>query len=835
MIGAASVLFLFISSTASAQTAQRENRELEQWLEDRGLDDLLLEQFESRLESTTEFAEREQIAKRLAGLYGRKLLSIDGNAQQLIDRTRELIQIYPQFESGRLRVAMLHARYLENEKLFREWFRDGAEFADKAQLEKTMRTLDGDLSSALTALTLRSEELYAAEQLSRDRRDSEQQRQMIEAEALHCQFLAGWSRYFLALLIDDDRTVLLDESERSFREFLQLDQQTILSDFDSRWFDFSSVWHVRAVSGLAAIAAARKDESQSAHLYGLIETNAVSRESREAAIRFRYLGHCYCKQFAAATNVIRNRKALQSMSREGRIRLWLTVKETMRAIESKDLEQLALTGLTRNMAGEFLVENSERVDALKSSETFESCWVRGYLEFWKSENGDASAADRANALLSKAVSLGTLDGNPADVARCRYLLAWLMLKQRDLKNAIGLFSQVADQLADVDPQLASESAWFAASTSIQAGKRGLGSMNDAWNRLERFVRQWPDSPHANTAGFEKLKIELRSMPPTDAIGRLREVPRGDQNYGAALLEVAAQNYRLWESRSNDPAAVDDLKTACDEVQSSGATSSLQKVRSNFLLINALLRTPASSNEEMESLLIRSATILNQLEDSRDTNVELLYYRLQFQQRDNDSEGVLASANKIVETGKGTRFELPALIQLAQYHDSKLAGAVTKSRQQRIEAAVDVYQKLSQRLGASVDQLKASSNARVAFSRLGELYQLAGRSVESEKIFQSLSDLFPGNAGYLRNLAASKSDRDPAASVKIWKRLAAGSEAGSDMWFESKLELAKDLGTRDRDAAIKLLKQTMQLGGDSSPQWQRAYLGTIEQLTGETRQ
>jgi hypothetical protein len=408
-----------------------------------------------------------------------------------------------------------------------------------------------------------------------------------------------------------------------------------------------------------------------------------------------------------------------------------------------------------------------------------------------------------------------------------------MLKQRDYDSAIEVFTEVSQQLTEVDPQLASEAAWHAARTSMQSGKQNSGGMNDAWNRLERFVRQWPDSPHANRAGFEKLKIELRSMPPVDAIERLREISRGDENYGASLLEIATQNFRLWES-DNRKAKLQGLRKSNEDVQSSNATNPLEKVRGNFLLMNALLRSKGESNEEFELLLERCESLLGQANEPGLAEVELLYYQMQFGQKSGDTEEVYAAATRIVNTGAETRFELPALIQLAKYHDAKFSSASTPSPEQ-IAPAIEAYERLSGCLGHTPDKLKSSANAKVARSRLGELYLLAGRDAESEKIFQPLSDLFPGNANYLRSLALAKSKRDSNGSVQIWKRLAAGSEAGSALWFESKLELAKSLAMQDRQAAVKLLKQTKQLGGDDSSQWQETLREKIEQWTQGERQ
>ena len=809
------------------QIEDRENEKLESWLQARKLDGLLQEQLESRLESTNNLSLRQQIAKRLATLYGKRLFSLDGDPQTLLKRTRELIEIYPGFESGRLRVAMLHARHLESETMFRDWIRAGAGLDKKNELETTLETLDADLSSALSALLRRSEDMFAAGQLTRDQRNSDGERQAVEAEALHCQFLAGWSSYFLAMLREKDRDVLLDQSELRFREFLQLDKETVMLDFDARWFDFSSAWHVRSIAGLAAIATARGDESLSLHLYKMIESNAITRESRESVIRFRFLGYCYCGKYEDATNVVRDRKGIAAMSRAGRVRLWVTVLDTLTASGSAELKRFALTGLTRNMAGEILVRELEKKDQATTQTSFESCWTAGYTAFWKSENGEPFAAEEATQLLTKAVLLGG-DEDLADVARCRYLLAWLMLQQNKTEESIPIFSLVARQLATLDPQLASESEWMAAKTAIRLGGGKAGQTNDAWSRLERFVRAWPDSPHANRASFEKLKIELRSMQPSDAIERLKEFSAGDENYGAALLETAAQNYRLLQSDPNNENGFSSFQSACSEVVSSRSTNAGQKLRANFFLADALLRKTPPNFVELQVLIERSQALLDQVDEPGTVRNELLYYRMRCAKSQRDAETLIEVATAIANDGKGTRFELPALIELAQHYDTNLSDE-TSADSENLNATIDVYQRLSDRLGNDAEKLKASANARVAFARLGELKQIAGQTAQSEKIFQTLTDNFPGNANYLRRLAISKSSRDVDAAKQIWQRIAAGSDAGSDLWFESKLELAKMLAGQDSDSAIKLLKQTMQLGGDMPESWKQSYEATMEEI------
>ena len=813
---------------------------LEQWLEQRGLDTVLMQQLQSRLESTSDADKRTQVARRLANLYAKELLNGEGPANELIKRTRDLIAIYPQFESGRLRVAMLHARYLESETQFRDWIENGAPSQARVELQKTLTELDDDLSGAILALSNRSEELFAAQQLdgtpSRLQREVGSERQQVDAETLHCQFLAGWTRYFRALSASKERQQILEKSELGFREFLQLDPQTVLSDFDSRWFDFSSAWHVRATAGLAAIAIARRDESQSNYLYKLLDSNAISRDGREAVIRFRFLAHCYCGQYAEAANVLRASDAIGAMSREGKIRLWATVLKTSKVMGLPEVQQIALAGLTRNMAGELLVEQLTDVglksiqDKALKEKRFEIFWIAGYAEFWKSIEGDEIAAEKANDLLSKAIQFSSDETNAIDQARCRYLLAWLTLKDRNFPQAIQAFSEVATQLETADPQLASESAWLAASASIDFAKQNPAQISETWNRLEHFVRSWPDSPHALRARFEKLRIELRSMPAKDAIGRLEEIDEADENYSAAISEMVAQRFRIWERQPNE-STLNRLRQSSEAVQISDQTNSLQKTRAGFLLTGAVLKSENADLDEVASLLQRCDRWLGQVKEPEQAIVELLYYRWQLQQRRGDSEAALTTVSELVQRGRNTRFEIPALIELAKDRDAKIDEKTEKAvTKEAIEQAILVYQQLSDRLGREPEQLRASANSRIAYARLGELKQMAGRDNESETIFQTLVATFPDQAGFLRSLAIAKSKRDATAASDIWRRLASGSTAGSDLWYESKLELAKGLSEDDHDAAASLIRQTIQLGGELPPRWQEEYGAMLFELS-----
>ena len=644
---------------------------------------------------------------------------------------------------------MLHASYLTSENRFGKWFRDGAKQVERTAVLDSLTSMYADLSSALAAFENELEDLSIVADLRRDRRSVDMRRKELDVEVLHCQFLAGWTNYFLAILRPEDQVELLKRSDECFREFLQLDRSTPLVDLDARWFDFSSAWHIRAMAGLAAIAVCQQQPRNANHLYSLIGSNADTRDVRESVVRFRVIALGYAGRFQQLLDVL-SPEQIQSLSRQSKMRLYVSTAEVSRVEDvpetiARKLDQIVLVGLTREMAAELLETQVASVN-LKLGESFESSWILGYRQFCKLNAGDASALQLANEALTEAVSLANVNGIqsyssvPSDVARCKFLLAWVKLKRGDVEIAIDMFSDVAEVLASVDAAVASESAWMAAKTAARVGLRDSTQVNRAWDRLERFVRRWPESPHVAEASFEKLKFELRSMRPDEAIQRLREIPIDSEVYVTSLLESVTQHYRLWQ---DDPSneTFEQLEQACNRVQLESRSTAEQQVRSCFLVLDALSRSPSPDDPTVTRYIDNCKRLMEQVSDTRLMTIELLYYRMQLADRQGEIDSVISLARSIVVSGRESRFETPALIRLAKDHEQRLLSGETVDEAAKQEAIQD-YQRLSQLLGDDRETLQSSGNARVAFARLGEWQIQSARTGESERIFQRLVDLFP---------------------------------------------------------------------------------------------
>ena len=88
------------------------------------------------------------------------------------------------------------------------------------------------------------------------------------------------------------------------------------------------------------------------------------------------------------------------------------------------------------------------------------------------------------------------------------------------------------------------------------------------------------------------------------------------------------------------------------------------------------------------------------------------------------------------------------------------------------------------------------------------------------MFNILNRLFPKNKSYLVNLGRAHSKaNDFEAASPVWRKLAVGVEAGTELWFESKLNLATSLfKTGNPEDSQTLIAQTIRLSPEMPEKW-----------------
>ncbi|MFG0257279.1 MAG: hypothetical protein ACF8GE_05195, partial [Phycisphaerales bacterium JB043] len=189
------------TSHAQPETPSRHDERLSSYLEQHGLDALLGEHLERRLQRTRGDA-RESLSRRLVELYGRMLENAETleERQRLERRSRDLLDVVGEASSMQLRLELSRALYERLEQIVERWRIGRATPEEIASTLESLRTI----ASELHDIGVRSDQ--EATRLQR-----EEERSGAEARAVISQrledaqrrrsfafYLAGWSNLTIA-------------------------------------------------------------------------------------------------------------------------------------------------------------------------------------------------------------------------------------------------------------------------------------------------------------------------------------------------------------------------------------------------------------------------------------------------------------------------------------------------------------------------------------------------------------------------------------------------------------------------------------------------------------
>ena len=243
----------------------RESRLLDQYLKSRNLNRLQIRQVEIELSRELDRDRRRALAIRLARLYEQRLLfrqAVDADGG-LPSRAKNLMQQYPIVASLNLRLAILHAQYVDAQARFESWWDEGRIPAGRAELIDRFFDLQRQLDDLQDLNQLELDQARAAPDLEEQEIIARARRlAIIENRILHTHYLAGWANYFLGVLPYDNDDQRLKSAGDNFVTFLQLESDKPAEQYDAKWFDFASIWNIRAVVGLAMVLGRDRSLSQ---------------------------------------------------------------------------------------------------------------------------------------------------------------------------------------------------------------------------------------------------------------------------------------------------------------------------------------------------------------------------------------------------------------------------------------------------------------------------------------------------------------------------------------------------------------------------------------------
>jgi len=821
-----------------------QSEQVEDYLARIGAENLLLEHLESTTASQTNQDSRRQLGGRLLGLYAKRMMSgRTTDDSRWREKSEQILATYPQLDTNSIRIAILQSKYRERETSFRNWWKSGRNSEQRTVQQELWRDLNTELKNLNQAMEAAYEDQIAAVQSQGGDVDSAE---IIRAEELllHNHYLLGWTSYFLAILSPDDLKSNLRNSDAWFRDFLQLELNKPLTEVSETWFDFSSPWQVRALVGLAMVQRGLNYPSECKYCLDLIETNSTDQRTRDLRYVWELNSRLYLNDYAGAVELVDSIAASNQLSRNGRISYWNTVLEAGLAtsnsakIIAQRFRSKGLTGLAREFQAaqiaDFLKQNQLQLnDAFVENEkSFEALWVSGLLDFHFAQvDGQPELLATAKSKLANAVALVSDSAHPLDVEKCKFLIARIDHLHRNYDLAADAFLKISQTFEQADRELAAESQWLATRALAELSRRDSRRLLDTNRAIDAIIRRFPGSTYAKRAEFEKLLINLANVPPEEAIKRLLTVAPENINFPVAMNEIVKRRYEDWlqhfqkKSDQESQKIISLVESELDYRRLPNATDE-SKVKSILLVIDAMLRHTDLEPVQIRIRLDVAKKLLQQTGSLGNLYFEFRYYEFLFANRGGDPEAARQHAIWLSENAKGTRFEKSALVLLAQTADQSFRDSVANNSAtpQSREKLIAVFQRLVTVLGSSHQTLVSAPNARIAYARLAELQLKNGATDDAIPKLNTLKELFPNNQNYLSSLGRALSVAGRFKdSTTVWRRLASGTRAGSELWFESKYNLAVGLfETGNRDDSQNLIVQTLRLSPQMPAKWKQRF-------------
>ncbi|MEL7497930.1 MAG: hypothetical protein AAFN77_09995 [Planctomycetota bacterium] len=827
-----------------------------------GLVDLQIKHLESKFQSAQDPVLKKAVAGQLLQTYAQQVMSNNAANLRAVEKLKTMVFEFPDLATPSMRIVIAQADYLENERQFRDWQIKGSRLDTLPPLNRRWQTLIDDLDRIDRDL----QEVYEDQLTILRAVDEEIPRAtgrlaVLESELARTTYLRGWSRYFSGVINPGRRIDEMRQSDQHFRKFLQLDPKSVLLELKPKWVDFSSLFQRRALVGLAMCQRGLNHPDQSEHCFSLLDQEAGGTGFAGSLHRWKLNARVYVNDFSGLDQLLNDASEDQRLTQLDRTKYWsevwrasLSVRQRAQRVALK-LRQAAINGLAREFQAVTIREMIESESIPSEQPVFElvknpflAHWVQGYLD-WESAsllNDDAATEKRVRARqhLQTAVEIANEQVAEIDQMICRFLLLQVQLADANdvaaWQSAARSLESLASQFGEKDRlELAAFAQWLSANALAKASQFRNDVNVNAVAAIDRLRRRYPGSPFEDRAELLKLELIARQLTDAQAIRHYQQVAPDSPNAVPAAIEIVKYRLRQWNAllrkgnlNEEDRQELQRRWQAFEEgVRKSRSIPSVDKVQLAMINLQAaagLLRRPSSTRDEIDSLLDRirdDLTLLSQ-ESEYDQQYQALLAQWHFHQCDaairfDDFETAKTSQAWLFQHDQGSGLHRSATIELAHWIDEQYGSG---ARSVSLDQAVDIFGELVELLGDSDEVLQQSSNARVAYFRLAQLYKRRGESNTAGEMVTRLVGLFPKRKDYRKLFAQTlQGAGDVGGAYQQWKMLAAAETAGTDAWYEAKIGAIQSLMAGGKtDDARKLLDQTKRLSPTIPERWQSLF-------------
>ena len=832
------------------------------YLERHGLQQLLAVHLEQLLEDQTGAA-RDDLVLRLAGLYAQLLESTDDPALRvaLEERSRKLLSAAPPNTAQELRLALLRGSYRSAERVAED---HRLRQSDPEQVDRAKATL-AELIPKLRQLRgqLDDRSKLAERRLTRSGGSSA----VIlseEAERYHrllaqCTFLNAWALYYQSWLNerpDNARaaellfaTLLETESSRPQPEDISVDLRSIEAI-------------ARSILGMALCKSLTASSATALRWVELLEDERTHELLHEQSPAWKVAIHLEHGEYRAARAVLEAVQANQVLPLP-----WVRLA-AVHALEaepnSEHATALARWAVAQLAAGgelEQVLDLAQRygANALGTS-GFAMRYVRGVQHYQHARDihGNdrpsvdeelASLYERAVSELDAAVAEPDAQGYPKAAAGCRWLIAWCRYFQSSFLAARTAFERAAETLSSDDGP---EALWMAVvclDKVVQAGD-GEALARELAELIDRFLAQYPSNPHAPRLIVKRAQAAEQVSPA--AVNELLAVPQNSEAFGDARKQAALALYKLFRRSSGEQrvsygqeylvVAIGLLTSDQPDVPAAGQDER-QPYLSQFIARCRRVLEVALSEEVQQPAAARMALdALDALRGGGDAAApyrdEIDYRRVQERLYEGDAKSAAATGDRLWAGNPGSLWSRAAQRALFKYAHRRFAA--DDADDQALDLVVRAGQRILSEFEGSVEALDRPSVLAYYLAvadGLTQQWQRRGQADNAERalaLYEAVLAVRPRDAIVLRataGLAERFGNTDRA--LACWRLLVAGSEAGTEPWYEAKFHLISLLADVDPIRARLVMDQYKQLNPEYGPQPWAARLLALDRRIGRT--
>ncbi len=823
--------------------------EVADYLEEHGLRQLLSLHLENQLEAAGP-EEREQLIIRLAGLYAALLEQVDDPVRRrdIEQRSRQLLTVAPESSVAGLRLALLRATYRAAERT--------------AENHRLRLSTPEELSAAKRALTDILPDLHQLDQQIQedievlDRRLSRssgseavalaEDVDRLKGLAAQCAFLRAWALYYQSWLHERPDNAKI--AQQLFAELLDPEQPFVNPEDVS--VDLRGLEAVaRSILGLALCKSMTASTPTAIAWVELLENERTFEPLRAQAPIWKIVIYLENDDPRSALSV------LEAYRRSGdTIPLqWLRLIAVQSLELARDdsqarpLVDLAVTELASRSELQQILDLAARYgpEALGDS-GFALQYVNGVLAYHEAQRqheGDQPTTDpkiramyaQALELLQRSLLEPDATAYPEASAASRRLIAWCLYFRSDLLEARRAFEQAAASLVSDE---AADALWMAIVCLDRLNRAG-GSESLRLEQREltqRFLEEYPASVHAPKL---ILRQAIASEQATEEqIDLLLAIPPNSEVHREGRLRAADMLYQLFrDGQGEDRIGFGNryLAVAAPMVLEDAATiAAASELDRQRLLIRCrrLLEVALASGIERHVVTQQILVLLDGLQ--RDGAVDLTPYRDELDEREvrlllltGEPEAAASIADRLWDRDRSSVWaRLASKRMFAFAHDLWQASQPDSSAEaQGLEYVV----RYGERMLTEFEGRDAAARGNEVvgyYAAVAEASQrLWERSGDAERGARALAlyadtllPARPDNARFLRSTAVlAERFGDPRQALDAWRRLVAGSETGSDAWYEAKFKLISILAGIDAERARAVMDQYRQLNPDYGPE------------------